>query len=83
MTLFESVLRFLSSKYFTLVLEIVLICVLPFTYHNFQVVYQAGQISQFWYIVAVFVINVLSIGLCIYKFMGAITKKEIVQTQEW
>ncbi len=56
--------------------------VLPFTWHNFLVVYKAGQMASFWWIVAVFTINVLSIGLCVYKFMGAISKKE-TRVEEW
>jgi mannitol-specific phosphotransferase system IIBC component len=83
MTAMDSTLKFLGSKWFTLILGIALMCVLPFTYHNFEVVYKAGQMSGFWYLVAVFLINIIGIVLCIYKFMGSLGKKDVIQTQEW
>jgi len=83
MALMDTVLKFIGSKWFTLILGLVLMGVLPFTYHNFMVVYSAGQMSKFWWIVAVFIINVLSVGLCVYKFMGQLKAKPQISNQSW
>lgn len=84
MTMMDSVFKFIGSKWFTFFLGIGLIALLPFTWHNFSVVQQAGQLSKFWYLIAVFIINIISIALCAYKFMVALGNKNQVQkSAEW
>lgn len=83
MGMLDGVLRFIGSKWFVFILGLTLIGTLPFTYHNFTVVYEKGQMSQFWWIVAVFIINIISIGLCVYKFMSLIGKPKPGASQPW
>lgn len=83
MAMLDSVLKFMGSKWFVLVLGIAMIGIFPINFGNFKVVWVAGQMRQFWYIVAVFVINVLTIGLCAYKFMSMISKPKHASQKEW
>jgi Zn-dependent protease with chaperone function len=76
-------LAFIGSKWFVLVLGIVMICIFPITWGNFKVVWVAGQMRQFFWIPAVFIINVLTIGLCVYKFMSMIIKPKSVAQEDW
>jgi hypothetical protein len=83
MSMSDSILRFIGSKWFTLVLGVILIIVLPFTWHNFQVVWEKSQLTAFWWIVAVFIINVISIGLCAYKFVSQLNNTKSIAQEEW
>lgn len=84
MALTDSILKFLGSKYFTLFLGIAMACAIPFTWHNVQVVFQFKQASRYWYLIAVFVVNVLAVGLCAFKFLSAMTsQKKVVTSEEW
>jgi hypothetical protein len=83
MTAIDSALKFVGSKWFTLILGIGLACVLPFTWHNFLVVQQAGQLTKYWWLVAVFILNVISVLLAIYKFMSQLSKKKPIVQEAW
>jgi len=85
MTAMDSIFKFIGSKWFLLFLGIGMAILLPFTWHNLKVVFEAGEAGKYWYLVAVFIINALTVLLCAYKFMGAITKKDSTPTtlQEW
>lgn len=83
MTLQDKFFTFIGSKWFTLALGIALMCVLPFTWNNFSVVYKAGQVSQFWWVVAVFIINLLTVGMCGYKFMSQQSSKKPLIKEQW
>lgn len=79
----DRLLKFIGSKWFVFCLGIVMIFLLPFTWHNFQVIIKAGQASQFKFLVAVFPINLICVGLCVYKFMGMISNKKPIVQEEW
>jgi hypothetical protein len=83
MSFTDKVLTFLGSKWFTLFLGLALIVALPFTWHNFKVLQEAGQLAKYWYLTLVFIINILSVFLCVYKFMGTLGKKKPVIAEEW
>lgn len=75
---------FISSKWFVLFLGLGLMAALPSTWHNLTVVFKAGQMAKYWWIVAVFACNVLAVGFAAYKFMSLMEKKSPVATQqEW
>lgn len=82
MALMDSLLKFISTKWFILCLGLALIGALPFTFHNFQVVWESGQLSRFWWVITVFIFNILSVIMCVYKFMSMVGKKEVAQS-EW
>ena len=80
----EKVLRFLGSKWFTLVLMVAMALFIPTTWHNLSVVIEAGELTKYWWIIAVFLCNVAATLMAFWKFMGAITKKkEQTTTGEW
>jgi hypothetical protein len=84
MSFTDSLFKFIGSRWFTFFLGLALIAALPFTWHNFTVIQQAGQLAKFWYLIAVFVINVLSVLLCAYKFMSSFGKKQpTIENKEW
>jgi len=83
MSLMDSLFKFLGTKWFTLILGLGLTLLIPFTYHNFEVVWKAAELSGYWYLVLVFAINVISVGMCAYKFMGQLYKQKPIVQQEW
>ncbi|MCK9430201.1 MAG: hypothetical protein M0R17_09380 [Candidatus Omnitrophica bacterium] len=83
MSLGDNILKFLGSKWFTLILGLAMVVVLPFTWHNFKVVQAAGQLVKFWWVVAVLIINAISIFFCAYKFLGSLNKKDQPKSEEW
>jgi Zn-dependent protease with chaperone function len=74
----NAVLKFLNSKWFILILMVVMGLALPTTWHNFKVVLDRGQLAAFWWVAAVFICNALAVLMAFWKFMGTITKKEEV-----
>jgi len=83
MAMIDSALKFIGSKWFTLFIGIILMSALPFTWNNFQVVWTKSQLTAFWWVVAVFAINVAGIGLCAYKFVSQSSKPKSVAQEEW
>lgn len=81
----NAILRFIGSKWFTLVLMILMGLFLPTTWNNLQVVLAKDALSQFWWIGAVFLCNALGVLFAFWKFMGQITDKKeaTATTQQW
>ena len=72
----KKILDFIASKWFVLVLLVIMALFLPTTWNNLQVVRQAGMLGQFWYIGLVFACNLLGTFLAFWKFMALITTKK-------
>lgn len=68
--------NFIGSKWFVLGLGIVMCLLLPTTYNNLIVVKDAGQLSSAWWVLAVFVINVITVIMAFFKFMSLLTTKK-------
>jgi hypothetical protein len=83
MALIDKVFSFIGSKWFVLILGIGMMIAIPFTYHNFIVIYKAGQMGQFKFYTAAFFINIISIGMCAYKFMSLHHKPKPAAQEEW
>jgi hypothetical protein len=81
----NAILKFLGSKWFTLVLMALMGVFLPTTWNNLSVVLDKGQLASFWYIAVVFVCNVLGLLMAFWKFMGQMTNKQSTpsSTQKW
>lgn len=78
----NKVLALIGSKWFVLILAIAMIVVVPITYGNLMIVYNAGEMSRLWWVPTVFIINVLAAFMSIYKVMGMFFQKKEVQA-EW
>jgi len=63
----NKVLAFIGSKWFVLGLGIAMLLILPTTYSNLMIVYEAGEMSRLWYIPTVFIMNLLTAIMAIYK----------------
>lgn len=80
----NKVLEFIGSKWFVLVLGIAMIFVLPTTYSNFMIVYHAGEMQRLWYIPLVFILNLVTAIMAMYKATGMFfSKKNKEQSREW
>jgi len=76
-------LQFIGSKWFVLILAIVMMVVLPVTYSNLMIVFNAGEMSRLWYIPTVFIINLLSALMSIYKAAGMFFSKKEKEAEDW
>ncbi len=83
MSMVDKILAFIGTKWFSLILGILMSVLLLFTYHNFQVVFEAGEMSKYWWIVAVFVINIFAVIMSFYKFMSLWQKQKNKPPKEW
>ena len=63
----NKVLQFIGSKWFILFLGIGMLFVLPITYSNLMIVYEAGEMSRLWWVPTVFIANLLTSIMAIYK----------------
>lgn len=63
----EKVLQFIGSKWFVLLLGIGMLLVLPITYSNLMIVFNAGEMSRLWWVPTVFTINLITAIMAIYK----------------
>ena len=78
----NKIFQILNSKWFMLGLGILMILLLPTTYGNVKIVMDAGEMSRLFWVPLVFIINVITAVLALYKFASkAFTKQE--QKQEW
>ena len=74
-------LQLIGSKWFVLALSVVMLLVLPTTYSNLMIVYEAGEMARVWMVPTVFVMNLLAAIMAIYKTTGMFfTKKD---DQDW
>ncbi len=84
MALPVKLLRFIGSKYFVLLILVIMGIALPITWHNFKVVRDADMLKQFWYIGLVFACNALGALMAFWKFLALILdKKKVTSSSEW
>jgi hypothetical protein len=76
----NKILDFIASKWFVLVILVMMCLFLPTTWSNLKVVMDAGMLGNFWYIALVFGCNVLGALFAFWKFMALITSPEKVDT---
>lgn len=74
-------LQFIGSKWFVLALGIAMILVLPTTYSNLMIVYEAGEMSRVWWVPVVFIVNLLTAIMSIYKAASMFFSKKEVQPE--
>ena len=75
----NKVLEFIGSKWFVSLLAIAMLFVLPVTYGNLMIVFDAGEMGRLWWVPTVFIINLLTAIMSIYKAASMFfTKKEDV-----
>jgi len=79
----NKVLQFIGSRWFILCIALTMIFVLPTTYGNFMIVYQAGEMSRLWWVPTVFIINLITAIMSIYKATGMFFSKKEEQSEEW
>ena len=79
----NKVLEFLGSKWFVAILALAMIAILPTTYGNLMIVYDAGEMGRLWYIPVVFIMNILAAIMAVYKGAGMFLKKKTNDKQEW
>jgi hypothetical protein len=73
----NNIFKILNSKWTMLIVGIVMIIFIPTTYGNVKVLLEAGAAGKYWYLILVFVINVLGAIMALYKFASiAFIKKE-------
>jgi hypothetical protein len=78
----NKIFQILNSKWFMLFLGIGMILLLPITYENAKVIIDAGEVAKYWYLLAVFIINIITAVAALYKFASkAFTKKD--DRPEW
>ena len=63
----NSALQFIGSKWFVLALGLGMLLVLPITYSNLMIVFNAGEMSRVWWVPVVFIANLLTSIMSIYK----------------
>jgi len=74
----ETILKILQSKYVALLIGLGMCFAVPYTYKGMTIAMQPLAI-------AVFVMNVITVGLCFYSFFSKFTSKKSQPTiqQEW
>jgi hypothetical protein len=72
----NKILDFIASKWFVLVILVMMSLFLPITWSNLKVVMDAGMLGKFWYIGLVFGCNALGVLFSFWKFMALITTKK-------
>jgi len=79
----NKILEFIGSKWFVAILGLLMIIVLPITYGNLMIVFEAGEMSRVWWVPTIFVINLLAAIMCAYKATGMFLTKKTNQQEEW
>lgn len=73
-------LEFIGSKWFMLFVALIMLGVLPITYSNLMIVFEAGEMGRIWWVPTVFLINLLSAIMGIYKTVEMfLSKKDEVE----
>lgn len=68
--------NFIGNKWFILVLALAMCLVLPTTYNNLIIVYEAGEMSKLWWVPVIFIVNLITVILAFYKFISSLAKKK-------
>jgi len=77
----NKVFEILNSKWTMLILGIIMTVILPITYGNLIIVYEAGEMANLWWVPVVFIINLITAIMAYYKFTTLLfAKKEV---KEW
>ena len=76
-------LQFIGSKWFVLALGIVMLFVLPVTYGNMMIVFNAGEMNRLWWVPTVFITNLLAAMMSIYKATGMFFSKKGNDQEDW
>lgn len=76
----DVIFNFLGSKWLSFVIGLGMVGLLPFTYGNFMIVYDANAMGSNMLVSIIFAINILTIGVCTYKFLGSKPKPA---QEEW
>jgi len=78
MDLLDLITKIIGNKFFILLLGIGLAFAIPTTWHN------ATAVPQ-WWTIAVFIVNILSVFFCCFKFVSMLmAKKEPnIQQEKW
>lgn len=79
----NKILEFIGSKWFIAILGIAMIFVLPTTFSNLMIVFDAGEMGRLWWVPTIFVINLLSAVMCFYKAAGMFFTKKNDDKEEW
>ncbi|MDD4110194.1 MAG: hypothetical protein PHS54_01420 [Clostridia bacterium] len=79
----NKILEFIGSKWFMLGLGIAMIFILPTTYSNLMIVYNAGEMARLWWVPTVFIFNLLTAIMAIYKATGMFFKKKDIKQEDW
>ena len=79
----NKILAFIGSKWFVLVLGVLMVFLLPTTYGNLMVVYNAGAMARLWWIPVVFIINLITAILALYKATSMFFGKKVNEQADW
>lgn len=79
----NTALQFIGSKWFVLGLALAMIGVLPVTYSNLIIVFNAGEMSRLWYVPTVFIANLLAAMMSIYKTTEMFFSKKDDPQEDW
>ena len=60
-----------------------MIFLLPTTYSNLMIVYNAGEMARLWWVPTVFIINLLTAIMAIYKATGMFFQKKDIKQEDW
>jgi len=80
---FNKVLEFIGSKWFMAGLGLLMIILLPTTYGNLMIVFEAGEMGRVWIVPVVFVCNILTAIMATYKATGMFFGKKREDKEEW
>lgn len=76
-------LQFIGSKWFVLALGIGMLLVLPITYGNLMIVFNAGEMSRLWWVPTTFTANLLAAIMSIYKAAEMFFSKKEDDPEDW
>lgn len=60
-----------------------MLAVLPVTYGNLMIVFNAGEMGRLWWVPTIFIINLLTAVMALYKAVGMFFKKKDVSQEDW
>jgi len=76
----NQIFQILNSKWAMLLIGVLMTLALPLTYGNMMTVIDAGELSQYWWTLIVFLINLFTVIMAFFKFASkAFTKKESLE----
>lgn len=79
----NKILEFIGSKWFLAGLGLLMIFLLPTTYSNLMIVFNAGEMARLWWVPTVFICNLLAAIMSVYKATGMFFSKKSAAQEEW